>query len=67
MIQREHTTTFHDKRRCLKNVTKCCVVTRGNILLQAELEPWKDSGEVKELDEQIVEVYNSLAKVREWV
>jgi DNA-binding SARP family transcriptional activator len=34
---------------------------------RAELEPWKNSGEVKELDARIVEVYQSLAKVRERV
>ncbi len=33
MIQREHTTTFYGKRRCFKNVTKCCIVTCGNIVL----------------------------------
>jgi DNA-binding SARP family transcriptional activator len=34
---------------------------------RSELDPWKESGDVKELDERIVEVYRSLARVRERV
>jgi DNA-binding SARP family transcriptional activator len=34
---------------------------------RSELDPWKESGDVKELDERIVEVYRSLAGVRERV
>ncbi len=31
----------------------------------SELEPWKDNRDVKEVEARIVEVYKSLAKVRE--
>jgi tetratricopeptide (TPR) repeat protein len=34
---------------------------------RSELDSWKDSGDVKELDERIVEVHRSLAKVKERV
>ena len=34
---------------------------------RVDLEPWKDRGEVKELDERIVEVYKSLGRVKELV
>jgi DNA-binding SARP family transcriptional activator len=33
---------------------------------RAELDPWEKSGEVKDLDERILEVYNLLATVKEW-
>ena len=33
----------------------------------SELEPWKDNRDVKEVEARIVEVYKSLAKVKERV
>jgi DNA-binding SARP family transcriptional activator len=50
---------------CITSQTKSINALKGIYQGRSELDPWKESGDVKELDARVVEVYRSLANMRE--